>query len=70
MKFMEIFSKCYIKDGKISQLSFIPGTIDGNGPPVFGKPSDLPDVVTKMQEMSSPYGTKFKVSDEEVVIVL
>tara|TARA_B100001142_G_scaffold284867_1_gene298767 strand:+ start:3831 stop:4886 length:1056 start_codon:yes stop_codon:yes gene_type:complete len=70
MKFMAIFSKCLIKDGKISQLSFIPGTIDGNGPPVFGKPADLPDVVTKMQEMSSSYGTKFKVNDEEVVIVL
>ena len=70
MKFMAIFSKCLIKDGKISQLSFIPGTIDGNGPPVFGKPADLPDVVNRMQEMSSSYGTKFKVNDEEVVIVL
>jgi poly-gamma-glutamate capsule biosynthesis protein CapA/YwtB (metallophosphatase superfamily) len=70
MQFNAIFTKCLIQNGKISQLSFIPGTIDGNGPPVFGKPSELPEVVSRMQEMSTPFGTGFKITEDEVIIEL
>lgn len=68
--FMAIFTRCLIRDGKIHQLSFIPGTIQGNGPPVFAKPSEVPEVVDRMLEMSAPFGTRFEVGEEEITVVL
>ena len=68
--FMAIFTRCLIRDGKIHQLSLIPGTIDGHGPPVFAKPSELSWVVDRMREMSAPFGTQFEVGEEEFTVVL
>ncbi|MBI4338435.1 MAG: CapA family protein [Chloroflexi bacterium] len=70
MSFMAILVRCLIRDGKIHRLSIVPGKIAGNGPPTFGKPAQLPDVVRRMQEMSAPFGTKFQVGQDDVAVVL
>lgn len=67
---MAILVRCLIRDGKIHRLSFVPGMIEGHGPPAFGRPSRLPQVVQRIQKMSSPYGTRFEVGEDDVAIVL
>jgi poly-gamma-glutamate synthesis protein (capsule biosynthesis protein) len=68
--FMAFLVRCLIRDGKIHRLSFIPGTIHGHGPPDFTRPSRSPEVVKRISEMSSPFGTRFEVGEEDVVVVL
>ena len=67
---MAILVRCLIHDGKIHRLSYIPGTIRGHGPPEFTRPSQSPEVVERMSEMSSPFGTRFEVGEEDVAVVL
>ena len=67
---MAILVRCLIHDGKIHRLSFVPGMLHGYGPPVFTWPSESPDVVNRMKEMSSPFGTQFEVGEEDVTVVL
>ncbi|MFC1870430.1 CapA family protein [Chloroflexota bacterium] len=67
---MAILVRCLLRDGKIHRLSYIPGTIYGNGPPDFTRPSQSPDVVKRMSEMSLPFGTQFEVGEEDVSVVL
>ncbi|MBI4340331.1 MAG: hypothetical protein HY680_10350, partial [Chloroflexi bacterium] len=47
-----------------------PGTIRGNGPPVFSRPSELPEVVSRLRDMSAPFGTRFAIGEEDVSVVL
>ena len=42
----------------------------GHGPPDFARPSQAPDVVKRITEMSSPFGTRFEVGEEEVTVAL
>jgi poly-gamma-glutamate capsule biosynthesis protein CapA/YwtB (metallophosphatase superfamily) len=69
-KLMAILVRCLLRDGKIHRLSYIPGMIHGNGPPDFTRPSQLPEVVKRMSEMSSPFGTRFEIGKEDVAVVL
>ncbi len=62
--------RCLIHDGKIQKLSFVPGRIDGHGPPNFYRPAEAPDVVQHMQQISARFGTQFEVGEEEVSVVL
>lgn len=62
--------RCLIRDGKIQRLSFVPGCIDGHGPPNFYRPAEAPDVVQHMQQISERFGTRFEVGEEEVSVVL
>ena len=67
---MAILVRCLLRDGKIHRLSYIPGTIYGHGPPDFTRPSHSPEVVKRMSEMSSPFGTRFEIGEEDVAVVL
>ena len=67
---MAILVRCLISDGKIQELSYVPGTIRGHGPPDFTRPSQSEEVVKRIAEMSSPFGTRFEVREEEVAVVL
>ena len=67
---MAILVRCLISDGKIKELSYVPGTIRGHGPPDFTRPSQSEEVVKRISEMSSPFGTRFEVGEEEVAVVL
>src|SRR5919106_502444 len=67
---MAILVRCLISDGKIQRLSYVPGTIQGHGPPDFTRPSQSGEVVKRISEMSSPFGTQFEVGEEEVTLVL
>jgi poly-gamma-glutamate synthesis protein (capsule biosynthesis protein) len=69
-KLMAFLLRCQLRDGKIHKLSFVPGNIQGHGPPTYGRPSEVPDVVQRMIDMSAPYGTKFQVGGEDVEVVL
>ena len=69
-KLMALLVRCLIRDGKIQRLSFVPGTLNGNGPPVYTKPADSPAVVDRMIQMSAPFGTRFEVGAEDVAVVL
>ncbi len=70
MSFMAILVRCLIRDGKIHRLSIVPGSIRGNGPPVFSRPSELPEVVSRLRDMSAPFGTRFNVGEEDMTVVL
>lgn len=70
MSFMAILVRCLIRDGKIHRLSFIPGTIQGHGPPDFTPPRQSPEVVQRIREISAPFGTRFEVGEEDVTVVL
>ena len=67
---MAMLVRCLIRDGKIQHVSFVPGMIEGNGPPVFARPADRRDVVQHLEDISAPFGTKFEVGEEEVSVVL
>jgi poly-gamma-glutamate capsule biosynthesis protein CapA/YwtB (metallophosphatase superfamily) len=67
---MAILVRCLISDGKIQRLSYVPGIIRGHGPPDFARPTQVPEVVQRMSEMSSPFGTRFEVGEEEVALAL
>jgi poly-gamma-glutamate capsule biosynthesis protein CapA/YwtB (metallophosphatase superfamily) len=67
---MAILVRCLISDGKIQRLSYVPGIIRGHGPPDFARPEQVPEVVQRMIDMSSPFGTRFEVGEEEVVLAL
>jgi poly-gamma-glutamate capsule biosynthesis protein CapA/YwtB (metallophosphatase superfamily) len=69
-KLMAILVRCLLRDGKIHRLSYIPGMIHGNGPPDFTRPSQLTEVVKRMSEMSSPFGTRFEIGEEDVAVML
>jgi poly-gamma-glutamate synthesis protein (capsule biosynthesis protein) len=68
--FMAFMLRCQLRDGKIHRVSFVPGMIQGHGPPEFGRPNERPEVVKRMLDMSTPYGTQFQVGAEDVNIVL
>jgi poly-gamma-glutamate capsule biosynthesis protein CapA/YwtB (metallophosphatase superfamily) len=61
---------CLISDGKIQRISFVPGRIEGHGPPRFFRPAEATDVVEYMRRISAPFGTQFNVEGEEVSVVL
>jgi hypothetical protein len=67
---MALLVRCVIRDAKIQRLSFIPGVLNGNGPPVFTRPSESPKVVERIIQMSTPFGTRFEVGEEDVAVVL
>jgi poly-gamma-glutamate capsule biosynthesis protein CapA/YwtB (metallophosphatase superfamily) len=67
---MTILVRCLLRNGKLERLAYIPGTIKGSGPPEFTKPSQLPMVVKRISEMSSPFGTRFEIGEEDVVVKL
>jgi poly-gamma-glutamate synthesis protein (capsule biosynthesis protein) len=69
-KLMALLVRCVIRDGKIQRLSFVPGTLDGNGPPKFTRPADSPGVVDRMIQMSAPYGTRFDAGEDDVAVLL
>ena len=51
-------------------MSPVPGIIRGQGPPDFARPTQVPEVVQRMSEMSSPFGTWFEVGEEEAALAL
>lgn len=59
-----------IRDKKIAGLAFVPGRIDGHGPPELFKPGDAPDIVKHMEQISAPFKTQFKVDADGVEVVL
>jgi poly-gamma-glutamate synthesis protein (capsule biosynthesis protein) len=69
-KLMALLVRCVIRDGKIQRLSFVPGVLNGNGPPVFTRPAESPMVVERIIQMSTPFGTRFEVGEEDVTVVL
>lgn len=69
-KLSTILVRCLIRDGKIARLSFVPGLVDGGGPPRFFKPREAPRVVNHVVEISAPFGTRFEVGEDEVSIAL
>ncbi|MFC1816020.1 CapA family protein, partial [Thermodesulfobacteriota bacterium] len=62
--------RCLIRDGKIRQLSYVPGRIHGHGPPEYFRPSQAEDIVRHMQNISAQFGTRFEVGKEDVSVVL
>lgn len=62
--------QCMIRDKKIAGLSFVPGKIDGHGPPQYFRPAEAPDIVKHMEQISAPFKTRFKVGSDAVEVVL
>jgi poly-gamma-glutamate synthesis protein (capsule biosynthesis protein) len=67
---MALLVRCRISDGKIQRLSYVPGILRGQGPPDFARPAQVPEVVQRMSAMSSPFGTRFAVGEEDVAVAL
>tara|TARA_Y100000758_G_C15899715_1_gene367305 strand:+ start:133 stop:639 length:507 start_codon:yes stop_codon:yes gene_type:complete len=67
---MTMMVRCLIADGKLQRLSYIPGVVRGHGPPDFARPSQAPDVVKRITDMSAPFGTKFEIGEEDVTVSL
>ncbi len=51
-------------------VSFVPGHIDGHGPPEFASPAEAADIVDHMRTISAPYGTMLDVAGAEVQVRL
>jgi hypothetical protein len=58
---MALLVRCLISDGKVQRLSYVPGIIRGHGPPDFARPAQVPEVVQRLSEMSSPLGPGLRV---------
>ncbi len=63
-----ILARCRIRDGKISEVSFVPGRINEQNQPVLLKPAEAPELLSHIQAVSAGFGTGFDVRDEEVVV--
>jgi poly-gamma-glutamate capsule biosynthesis protein CapA/YwtB (metallophosphatase superfamily) len=59
-----------VKGGAISRVSYVPGILEGTGPPRFSPPAEARDVVSHMQAISAPFGTRFETGDREVEVIL
>jgi hypothetical protein len=59
-----------MRDRRIREVSFVPGRISAENQPRFMKPAEAPDVVKHAQDISSEFGTRFEVREEEVAVVL
>jgi hypothetical protein len=57
-------------DGKLDRLSFVPGHLDGSGPPEFFRPAEAPGIVSYMRGLSEPLGTRFEVGADDVEVLL
>ncbi|HEX6512023.1 MAG TPA: CapA family protein [Chloroflexota bacterium] len=69
-RFTTMLARCAISDGRVSALSYVPGFVEGNGPPRFAKPAEAASIVDYMAEISEPYGTRFEIGQDEVSVVL
>jgi poly-gamma-glutamate capsule biosynthesis protein CapA/YwtB (metallophosphatase superfamily) len=69
-KFDAMLLQVMVRDRKIASVSYVPGRIDGHGPPAYGRPDEVQDVVQRMTAMSAPFGTKFEVHEREVEVCL
>ena len=67
---MTMMVRCLISDGKLQRLSYIPGVVRGYGSPDFARPSQAPDVVKRITDMSAPFGTKFEIGEEDMTVSL
>jgi poly-gamma-glutamate synthesis protein (capsule biosynthesis protein) len=65
-----ILVRCLIRDNKIARLAFVPGLVNGAGPPRFMKPREAARVVNHVVEISAPFGTRFEVGEDEVSVAL
>ncbi|HLG69634.1 MAG TPA: CapA family protein [Chloroflexota bacterium] len=62
--------RCGISGGRVAELSYVPGLLEGNGPPRFLKPAEAPAIVDYMAEISEPYGTRFQTRADDVAVLL
>jgi poly-gamma-glutamate capsule biosynthesis protein CapA/YwtB (metallophosphatase superfamily) len=65
-----MLARCRISGGRIAELSYIPGLIDGCGPARFFKPAEAAPIVEYMAEISEPYGTRFEAGADAVSVML
>ena len=63
-----ILARCRIRDRQIREVTFMPGWISAENQPKYVKPSELPDVVKHVEQVSSRFGSQFEVRDEEVIV--
>ncbi len=61
--------RCFIHDGKVQRLAFMPGLSSGHGPPDYASP-ERPDLIRHMQKISSRFGTRFEAGEDEVSVIL
>ena len=69
-KFDAMLLQCLIRDQRIAEVSFVPGRIDGHGPPSYGTPQEVSDVVERIRASSAQFGTKFEVGEKTVSVCL
>ena len=69
-RFTTMLLRGLVHAGKLTELSFVPGRMEGNGPPAFSAPREAVDIVELMREISAPFGTAFEVGKEDVRVVL
>lgn len=61
--------RCVIEDHRLKRISFVTGTLKGNGPPRIGYPLDTEDEVGRIIKMSAPYGTSFAIGEKDVEVL-
>jgi poly-gamma-glutamate synthesis protein (capsule biosynthesis protein) len=69
-KFSTMLLEVVVRDGQLAGVWFVPGLIEGNGPPEFFRPADAPEVVRYVRELSEPWGTRFEVQADRVEVLL
>lgn len=69
-KLTTMLLRCLLRDGRLARASYIPGRIDGHGPPEFCTPVEGADIVEHMRTISAPFGTRFTIEPDEVVVQL
>jgi hypothetical protein len=67
---MGLLLRCVIRDGEIARLAFVGAMTLEYGQPQFDRPDRTAEVVSLVRELSSPFGTQFKIEEEDVEVVL
>ena len=65
---MTLLVRCRLQDGKIQQVSFVPGRINGQGQPTLLNTTEGQEVAQDIFERSSAFGTTFRIGEGEVII--
>jgi poly-gamma-glutamate synthesis protein (capsule biosynthesis protein) len=63
-----ILARCRIKQGKVSEVSFVPGRINEQNQPMVLKPGEAPELLRHIRDVSAEFGTRFDVRETEVAI--
>jgi poly-gamma-glutamate synthesis protein (capsule biosynthesis protein) len=62
-EYMAMLLRASVSDGKLTEMSILPGYLKGHGPPDYGQSPDVDRTVAYLQKVSSARGTQLELKN-------